>query len=190
MLSIQGKVDNLDGLKKYLDFIEKFKKMCEKKEFQTFIKKKCIEVLEKTMDERLGGTTNDEYINIYKEANYIVDRENGFEIRNNAKIPANVKGVQNDIVNYDGGMFNLALAFEYGVGIVGMSTNNPNAWEYNKNNYNFGWHLPNEIADKYGVPRGEVFAGYRGLEIYRYTAYEINNSIEKWVKEYESKGDK
>lgn len=190
MLNIKGKVDNLDGLKDYIDFVEKFKQMSTSKEFQEYIKEKCIKTLEKVMNERLGGTTNDDSIEVYRNSNYIVDTPTGFEIRNNAKIPVNVSGKQNSIVNYDGGMFNLALAFEYGVGIVGMSTNNPNAWEYNVNNYNFGWKLPSEVADKYGIPRGEDFGGYRGLEIYRYTAYEINANLKKWIKEYESKGDK
>jgi len=189
MLSIKGTVDNLEGLKKYIEYIEKVQNMPTNLEFREYIKLRCIEALEKVMNERLGGTTNDDSIEEYKKSNFVEDTKDGFILFNNAKIPANVKGIQNDISNYDNGMFNLALAFEYGVGIVGMATGNPNAWEYNVQNYNFGWYLPNEVADRYNIPRGQEFAGYKGLEIYRYTAYEINSNLGKWIDEYYERGE-
>ena len=110
--------------------------------------------------------------------------EDGFVIYNDAKIPANVKGVQNDLSNYKDGEFSIAMAFEYGVGIIGMSTDSPNSWEYNVNNYNFGWVLPSEIANMYGIPKGNEFAGYQGFEIYRYTTERIKRYLPRWVEEY------
>lgn len=199
MFNVKTKVDSLKKLEKYITFVKAMNDMKTNKTFQLFIQNKCINVLSKIMNSRLGGTTNDEDATIYTSSNHLKETNDGFIIYNDAKIPANVKGVQNDVSNYPEGMFNLALAFEYGVGIVGMSTNNPNAWEYNINTfkqletnygkgYNFGWILPKEIAEKYGIPQGQEFAGYRGLEIYRFTAEEIKNQLPKWVLEYKNKG--
>ena len=198
MLNIKVNVDSLEKLQKYINFVESMNKMKTDKDFQNHIKIKCWETLDKIMNNRLIGTTNDESIGIYRTSNHIKDTDDGFIIYNDAKIPANVKGRQNDVSNYPEGMFNLALAFEYGVGIVGMSTNNPNAWEYNINTfkqletnygkgYNFGWILPKEVAEKYGIPQGQEFAGYRGLEIYRYTAEEIQKQLKSWIIEYKNK---
>lgn len=198
MLDVKTNVDSLKKLEKYINKVKNIDNYKNNTDFQKYIQRKCLDALIDVMNNRLGGTTNDDVISIYLQGNHIKETENGFIIYNNSEIPANVSGKQNDISNYPNGMFSLALAFEYGVGIIGMSTNNPNAWEYNINTfkqletnygkgYNFGWILPKEVAEKYGIPQGQEFAGYRGLEIYRFTAEKIRDNIQKWIAEYNPK---
>ena len=181
-LTVKANVDGLDKLKLEIDYIEKMKSMQSDKKFQKFIQNKCIKTLEKIMNERLiaGVTTNDDSISLYKGSNHIIETNDGFIIYNDAKIPANVLGIQNDISNYSNGEFSIALAFEYGVGIVGKETMNEKAWDYNINNYNFGWILPRNVLGQSGI----LYTGYKGFEIYRFTAEEIQNSLKKWVNEY------
>ena len=183
-LNYKFNVENIERIEKQIKYIQGLKKMKESKKFQSFIRDKCLETLNKIMDDRLVGTTNAENFDVYRNSNHVLETDNGFVIYNDAKIPAEVKGVQNDVSNYPNGMFNLALAFEYGVGIVGMNTDNPNAWEYNVQGYYFGWVLPSRVALLNGIPTGQEYAGYQGLEIYRYTAEEIRNNLKKWVIEY------
>ena len=179
-------IDKLEYLEKYINYVNGMIKMQTDKAFQKYIKQRCFDVLEMVMNERLftADTTNNHDIGIYMNSNHIIDTENGFIIYNDAKVPADVSGLQNDISNYEDGMINLALAFEYGVGLVGPATNNPKAWEYNVNHYNFGWILPRNIANAYGVPYGQEFAGYQGLNIYYETAITIETNLKDWVLEY------
>ena len=152
------------------------------KSFQKYIQEKCLKVLYNVIETRLvaGETTNDDSIGLYISSNHILETNDGFIIYNDAKIPANVSGVQNSASNYPNGEFSIALAFEYGVGIVGPETMNDKAWNYNVNNYNFGWILPKNVLGQAGI----LYAGYKGFEIYRYTAEEIQNNLSKWVNEY------
>jgi len=187
MFRIETNVDSIKKIDEQIKYVESMMKMKEDTSFQEFIKQKCWKTLQDYINGFLvaGNTTNDDSIEIYKTSNHIENIENGFIIYNNAKIPANVSGKQNNISNYKDEMFNLALAFEYGVGVVGIETNNPNAWEYNVNNYESGWYLPKNVLGKAGIK----YEGYKGFEIYRMTAIDIERNLPKWVKEYFSKGD-
>lgn len=196
MLNITINTQGLDKLQNQIDFVEKMLSMKTDVKFQNEIQKRVLDTVKRITSERLtGGTTNDEIISEYSNNHKIRTEDDGFILYNNTMIPANVKGVQNDIANYPDGMFSVAMAFEYGVGIVGMKTGNPNAWEYNINTfkqentnygkgYNFGWILPKEVAEKYGIPKGQEYGGYEGFEIYRYTAEEVKKLLNSWVKEY------
>ena len=185
MLKVNCEVKGLKELNKKIEYIKKMLQMKTDKSFQKFIQEKVLQAVNLVMQERLvGETTNDDQIELYKSSNHIREEENGFVLYNDAQIPANVKGVQNNIENYPDGMFSIAMAFEYGVGIIGTKTNDSNAWEYNKNNYNFGWILPKEVAEQNGIPLGQEYAGYQGMQIYRYTAEKIKQDLPKWVEEY------
>lgn len=179
MLKTNIDVKGLKELDKHIEFVNKMLRMKTDKDFQKFIQDKCMEALNKVMDQRLvGGTTNDMAIGKYRESNHIQETEDGFIIYNDCKIGADTKHPE----NYPNGEFSIALAFEYGVGIIGQNTDNPNAWEYNVNNYNFGWYfLPEDGDGQY-----HETAGYQGFEIYRYTAIEIQTNLNKWVEEYYS----
>lgn len=177
MLNIKIDTQGLEELQKYIKFVEQMAKMKTDKKFQKFIQQKVLETVNKITNERLvGGTTNDSAISLYKESNKIREYEEGFILYNDASITVNAK----DTSSYPNGEFSVALAFEYGVGIIGQNTpNNEGAWAYNVNNYNFGWWFKSEEDDKYYET-----AGYMGFEIYRYTAIECQSKLKDWVKEY------
>lgn len=188
MFKVDYSVDSIKKIEDHIKYVNAMIKMKEDHSFQKFIQDKCMQTLNKVMNNRLvaGMTTNDDSIELYRSSNHIQEVEDGFIIYNNAKIPANVKGVQNDISNYPNGEFSIALAFEYGVGIVGMNTLNPNAWEYNIKDYYFGWVLPEDVLGEKGV----YYMGYTGFEVYRYTAEEIKAQLPRWIKEYFAKGER
>ena len=184
MLDIQTDIQGLKELQNHIDFVEKMLTMKTDASFQKFIQDKVLVLAEKVTNELLvGGTTNDEAIEAYKSNHKIREDENGngFILYNDTKIPAVVNGVQNVIDNYPEGMFNVALAFEYGVGILGENTpSNGNAWAYNIKGYNFGWYLPKSVTGESGVQT----SGYMGFEIYRNIANEVKEQLNNWVEEY------
>lgn len=179
MLKVRVDLDSLEKLDEYIDFVKKLLKMQVDKDFQKFIQQKCLETVKQVSLTRLvnsGGAercTNEEYFEEYNNNHKIRQEEDGFVIYNDLTVPANTKKPE----NYPNG-FSIALAFEYGVGIVGENANdNPNAWAYNIHNYQFGWTFRKD---------GETYAtyGYAGFEIYRFSAIEIQKNLNKWVNEY------
>ena len=190
-VSTNVEINGINKLNEYIDRLKKYSKMQTNKDFQKFLQRKVMDTLIETMNERLTeDTTNSEFISLYWNSNYIVEATDGrgFILYNDAKIPANAIGVQNVPENYPDGMFSIALAFEYGVGIVGMNTEYDESkylpWEYNKNNYNFGWFLPADVSNYYGLPAKQRYVGYEGFEIYRWTATKVENRLKDWVDEY------
>ena len=186
MLKVNCEINGLDKLNNEIEYLKKIMQMKVDKSFQKFIQGKVLETVKRITQERLvGGTTNDDAIEEYKNNHKIREEEEGFILYNDTQIPAEVNGVQNDIENYPNGMFSIALAFEYGVGIVGQNTlGSENAWPYNVQGYNFGWILPHNVTGEYGVQT----AGYMGFGIYRYTRIEVEKNLPKWVNEYFSGG--
>lgn len=182
MLDTQIDIQGLDKLQNHIDFVDKMLSMKTDSSFQKFIQEKVLETARRVTDMRLvGGTTNDEAIELYKSNHKIREEEQGFILYNDTKIPADVNGVQNDIENYPEGMFNIALAFEYGVGIIGQFTpSSDSAWAYNIQGYNFGWILPQSVTGEVGIQT----AGYQGFEIYRNIAIEVRQQLKTWVEEY------
>lgn len=182
MLKVSCEIKGLKELKEKIQYVKRLSQMKTDKSFQKFIQDKVLQTVKKVTEERLvGGTTNDEAIEEYKINHKIKEDGNGFILYNDTQIPAEVYGTQNDIANYPNGMFPVALAFEYGVGIIGQNTlDNDNAWPYNVQGYNFGWILPHTVTGEYGMQT----AGYMGFSIYRYTRIEVENNLPKWVKEY------
>lgn len=182
MLNIKTDIQGLKELQQHIDFVEKMLKMKTDINFQKFIQNKVLETVKQVTDERLtGGTTNDDAIGLYRENHKIREEQEGFILYNDTMIPAEVNGIQNDITNYPDEMFCVALAFEYGVGILGENTpNNENAWAYNLQGYNFGWILPKSVTGQSGIET----AGYMGFEIYRTTAERVKQELQNWFKEY------
>ena len=186
MLNISSNIQGLKKLQSHIDFVNKMLNMKTDKEFQKFIREKALETVKKVAEARINNTTNDEYKEEYILRNQIREDSDGFVLYNNFTIPAilstkNTKNQDRDlgyVRNYDNG-FNLALAFEYGVGIIGQNNPVNGAWDYNINNYDEnGWY--------YKTPSGEVIQtqGYQGAEVYRYTAIEIKENLKDWVNDY------
>ena len=172
----QGKKE----LQNYIKVVEKFLNIKKDNKFNEYIQQKVLQTLNQVMQTRLtGGTTNDESINLYINSNHIENTNDGFVLYNDCSIPANSKFSD----RYPNGEFSIALAFEYGVGIIGENTNVERfiPWDYNVNNYNFGWFFKSSDGKYHQT------GGYTGFEIYRYTADEVERNLNKWVKEYYDK---
>jgi len=190
-VSVSVDIDSISKLNEQIKYIDRYAKMLKDKKLQKYIQEKVYSTLVETMNERLtGDDTNSEFISLYWNSNFIAESTDGrgFILYNNAKVPANCVGVQNVPENYPDGMFSIALAFEYGVGIVGMNTQYDETkympWEYNVNNYNSGWYLPREVANYYGLPTNQPYSGYEGYEIYRWTATKVQQRLPYWVWAY------
>lgn len=186
MLKVNIEIESLEKLQKHIELVEKMMKLIDDIKFKEFLQKKCIETIQSVAKQRVHGSTNDEYLEEYLNRNQIRETSNGFEIYNNFTIPVilSTKNTKNQdrtkgiVRNYDEG-FNIAMAFEYGVGIVGITTGNPNAWEYDINNYGEnGWYYKTQNGDSIRT------SGYVGFEVYRFSAIEINSQLPKWVNDY------
>ena len=186
MFKISTNVDSIKKIDKHLKIVEFMKQMKTDLNFQKYIQEKCLETCEKIARQRVRGTTNDEYLDEYIKRNQIREFEEGFIMYNDFTIPAvlTTKSTRNTdradgiVRNYEDG-FNIALAFEYGVGIVGQENPKQGAWAYNINNYDEnGWYYKT-LNGTYLKTRG-----YEGAEVYRYTAIEIQNQLLKWVSDY------
>lgn len=184
MLQVKVDINSIEKLDSHINYVKKLLTMQTDKEFQKYIQQKCLETVNKVSEQRLiANTTNDDAIGLYISNNKIRQEKEGFILYNDTKIPVEALGIQNSPENYPDGMFSIALAFEYGVGIIGSNTNAENHWEYNVQGYNFGWYIPRSVTGRTGVET----AGYQGFEIYRFTAEEIKAMLPKWVNDYFNK---
>ena len=186
MLKTSCEIKGLKELENKIEYVKRLMQMKVDKSFQKFIQEKVMQTLNKVMDERLTNeTTNSEYIEEYKLRNKIREEKDGFVLYNDLVIPAvlstrntNNQNREDGIVRDYSNGFSIALAFEYGVGIVGQENPVEGAWEYNLNNYEDGWYYKD-------VNGNVIFTqGYKGMQIYRYTRIEVENNMPKWVNEY------
>ena len=159
-------VKGLDKLKEYIEFVKKFSTMKTDRQFQKYIQNKFLETVNKISSERLpSGELSQEYIS----NNKIRELDNGFILYNATMIATDSEG-------YDG-QFNIALAFEYGTGIVGQNHPKANAWAYNVNQHEKGWYY-------FANGSYHFTKGFEGYEIYRFTKQEIENNLNDWVMKY------
>ena len=199
-LSLDFDIQTKKKLDKLYAYVDGLKKMETDPDFQAEIKKHCMDTLTQVMNDNLtGGTTNDEFIELYMGSNYIEDlnTSNGFKgfiMYNNAKIPADTYSAYPfDTSGYPEGQFSIALAFEYGVGVLGEATNVVGSnYTYNDLNhskseshkmYGNQWYLPYFV----NFTSGELTSGYAGFQIYTLTAREITKKLPEWVNEYMEK---
>ena len=197
MLKISSSVQNLDKLEQQIKRVDKLLEL-GKDGFNKYLKTKVLETLEKVMNQRLsGGTTNDLEISLYRKSNHIRDTSDGFILYNDAKIPANQYNmIPFDTSGYPDGQFNIALAFEYGVGVAAVGSYNKGTssfvpWEYNtleiskrrNKKKEPQWYLPKSVHGESGI----LTSGYKGFEIYRFVVDEVNKNIKQWTNEYMNK---
>lgn len=189
MIKINANITGEKDLEEYINFVQKMLSMKVDKNFQKFIQQKCLETVRSVSERLISGTTNDEYKEEYIARHKIQEEPDGFILYNDLVIPAILttkntinQNRDNGIVrNYDEG-FALALAFEYGTGIVGEFNPIEGAWEYNVNKYNeLGWYYKKQNGES------ERTTGYQGFQIYGTTAKEIKENLNNWVYEYLNK---
>lgn len=165
------KVDSIEKLKQYIEYVKKFVTIKSDKNFQKYIQNKFLETVNKIASDSLSGN---ELSQLYISNNKIEELSDGFILYNDSYVETDSEG-------YDG-KFSIALAFEYGTGIVGEENPKVGAWQYNVNQHEKGWtYFKNGT---YHFTRG-----FEGYEIYRFTAEEIRKNIRQWVKEYNPKKD-
>lgn len=177
MLDIKVDIHGLKELQQHIDFVEKMLKMKTDTKFQDFIKRKILDLAQEvSTQELIGGTTNDDAINDYIKNHKIRDEGEGFVLYNDTSIPVN----KTDTTGYPETGFPVALAFEYGVGIVGQNgSNSESAWQYDINNHGeSGWVFVMNDGN------WERTRGYIGFEIYRKIAQKVEQSLNDWVQEY------
>lgn len=165
-LNINANIDGLKEFEKYIEFVEKISFLQTDKKFQKYIQDKFLETVNRISIERLPeGNLKQEYI----QHNQIRETDSGFVLYNDTTV-----STENE--NYDG-EFSIALAFEYGTGIVGQENPKLGAWDYNINNHEKGW-----IYFKDGS--FHFTRGMEGQEIYRYTLEEIKRELPNWIRDY------
>lgn len=179
MLKVKCEVKGLQQLDATIKYINQLIQMKSDKNFQKFIQDKVMATVQQvTRDRLIGGTTNDEEIVEYIENHKIREEEDGFVLYNDTKIPADkYNTLPFDTSGYPEGMFSIALAFEYGTGVI--DTSNITRSESHKR-MGTQWYLPKKVYGESGV----LFGGYDGFGIYKYTKIEIEKNLPKWVKEY------
>ena len=197
MIKFDVQIDSLKKLDEYIEYVNRMKKMKADKSFQKFIQDKVLKLAEKVTNERLiGGTSNDEEIELYKSSHHIQEVADGFILYNNAKIEADKYNILHfDTSGYPEGQFSIALAFEYGVGVTGEVTYQDalengtvedyfSPWNYNdvslsksKHRKKEAWYLPSSVFGESGY----LYSGYEGFEIYRNIAIEVEKNLKKWV---------
>lgn len=194
-IDIQG----LKNLENHVKFVTAMAQMTEDKNFQDFIKDKCLKTVIKIANEMfaINTTTNEDLKEAYLKNNKIRDEKNGFVVYNDLCIAKETTDIS------QGYIFCVALAFEYGTGIIGSGSVSsvPNSYEYNVNNHKViannqlidGWWLSkqkNANNPHFGESRSGkavVTQGYSGMEIYRKSVVEIEKSLNNWVNEYFNK---
>ena len=184
MLKVNCEIKGLKELNAKIEYIKQLSQMKTDKEFQKFIQDKVLKVVEKVSRERLvGKTTNEEDIEEYIKNHKIRNEDNGFVLYNDYKIPADKYNILPfDTRGYPDGMFNLAIAFEYGVGIIDTS-----GITRSKSHKRLGneWYLPKNVNGASGI----LTQGYEGQGIYKYTRIEVEDNLPKWVEEYFDGGE-
>lgn len=165
------KVDDIKKLKEYVEYVKKFSTIKSDKNFQKFLQEKFLETVNSVATANLPSG---ELTQLYISNNKIEEISSGFILYNDTYVEIETEGY--------GGKFSIALAFEYGTGLVGQENPKVGAWQYNVNQHEKGW---NYFQD------GQFYftRGMQGYEIYRYTLEEIKKNLKKWVQEYEPKKD-
>ena len=167
MISVRVSAVNKKALDEHINFVKKLLLMKTDKKFQKYIQDKCKETVERLTNELMqySGPTVEAYKNNHK----IKETSDGFILYNDTVVEVESEGY--------GGTFPIALAFEYGTGIVGGQNPKIGAWSYNINGYEKGWNYFKNGSYHFT-------AGCEGMEIYRKTAIEIKKLLKTWVMNY------
>lgn len=195
MLSISTNVQGLEKLQNELARIEKIVKLQnDKAMLNERLAQEMVKIVRNVAIQRLSlvSTSNEEYKNMYLSNNkYRIDG-NKIIIYNDLCIVSPKSKVSDEYI------FCIALAFEYGTGVIGKENPKVGAWAYDVNkdkNRAFidgkqleGWWIPVEQAG--GVPtlatsksgKAVVVQGYEGMEIYRFAQEEIIKQLPTIIK--------
>lgn len=194
MLDIQIDIKKFKKFENIYEKVKNYATLSKTVRFQEFLKSKVIETLNYVINRNIDAlnTTNPEEVDLYLNSNHIVDTSDGFILYNDAKIPADKYNMLPfDTSGYPNGEFSIALAFEYGIGIIGQGSYNNGyftPWTYNNTDsskrrdksHSPYWYLPKNVTGLSGI----LTQGYGGVQIYGDVARIVNNSISKWTCEF------
>lgn len=174
---------NVNSIRKLDTVLKRVNKMLDivnSDEFKEYIKQKVLELLEDEQKYLVGDEDDEnviiksEHVSIYKASHHTEDVAGGFILYNDAVVVAETSHPE----NYEGGIFPLALAIEYGTGIVAevgsYSAGVFEPWEYNVHEYNGYWVLPD----------GRLSSGNEPYEIYSNVALKTVEQYGNWVTSY------
>lgn len=168
--NLEFNVENKQHLDDLVEFVNSLMEIQYDKQFHKFIQEKCMEIIQTHIDTYLTFSGNT--VDLYKSSNKIEEFDEGFIIYNDTTVETDTDGY--------GGKFSIALAFEYGTGIVGQENPKENAWEYNVNEHQKGWtYFKNDSF--------HFTKGFEGFQIYTLSAQEIESKLPEWVNEYITK---
>ena len=195
MLSISTNIQGLDKLQKEITRLEKIVKLQkEKTMLNERLAQEMVKIVRNVAIQRLSlvPTSNEEYKNMYFSNNKYRIKGNKIIIYNDLCFVSPKSKVSDEF------MFCIALAFEYGTGVIGKENPKIGAWAYDVNkdkNRAFidgkqldGWWIPAEQAGS--VPtlatsksgKAVVVQGYEGMEIYRFAQEEIIKQLPMIIK--------
>ena len=195
MLSISTNVQGLDKLQKEITRLEKIVKLQKDKTMlNERLAQEMVKIVRNVATQRLSlvPTSNEEYKNMYLSNNKYRIEGDKIIIYNDLCIVSPKSKVSDEY------MFCIALAFEYGTGVIGKENPKIGAWAYDVNkdkNRAFidgkqldGWWIPAEQAGS--VPtlatsksgKAVVVQGYEGMEIYRFAQEEIIKQLPMIIK--------
>jgi len=167
MINVKVDVKGLKELENTIKKIDSLIQLQKNVNMQTWFQEKCLETVNEVAKRRV--TFTGETVDRYLANNKLEKLENGFVIYNDTYVESNSKEF--------GGKFSIALAFEYGTGLVGAERAKDGAWRYNINNYDDGWlYFKNNKV--------HFTRGYEGFEVYRFAKIEIEKNMNKWIEDY------
>lgn len=196
MLKISSSVQNLDKLEQQIKRVDKLLELqkdqsllCEKLATQM------LKILNQVAKQRINliPTSNDDLKGSYLNNNKYRIEGNTIILYNDLCVVSPASKISDEYT------FCVALAFEYGTGVIGKENPKIGAWNYDVNsgrNRAFingeqldGWWLPKEKAGGVKIlaesknGNAVVVQGYEGMEIYRFAREEIVKQLPKIIND-------
>lgn len=196
MLKISSSVQNLDKLEQQIKRVDKLLELqkdqsllCEKLATQM------LKILNQVAKQRINliPTSNDDLKGSYLNNNKYRIEGNTIILYNDLCVVSPASKISDEYT------FCVALAFEYGTGVIGKENPKIGAWSYDVNsgrNRAFingeqldGWWLPKEKAGGVKIlaesknGNAVVVQGYEGMEIYRFAREEIVKQLPKIIND-------
>lgn len=196
MLKISSSVQNLDKLEQHIKRVDKLLELqkdqsllCEKLATQM------LKILNQVAKQRINliPTSNDDLKGSYLNNNKYRIEGNTIILYNDLCVVSPASKISDEYT------FCVALAFEYGTGVIGKENPKIGAWSYDVNsgrNRAFingeqldGWWLPKEKAGGVKIlaesknGNAVVVQGYEGMEIYRFAREEIVKQLPKIIND-------
>lgn len=196
MFKINTTIQGLDKLQKEIDRVDKLLQLQTNIQlFNTKLAERMLKIVNEVANNRISmfPTTNEEHKSEYLRNNKYQIEGNTIIIYNDTKITSPKSRVS------DAYEFSIAMAFEYGTGIIGEQNPKIGAWKYDVNKENNRAFVDGEKIDGWWIPKSKaggvntlaesrsgnavVVQGYEGMEIYRFAREEIIKQLPKLIND-------